>query len=99
MQAQISVIPAARVVRNNPQPAEPLPWWVIVVPIIAAVIIITVVAVLLWVVSLPPLPLSLSLSLYSLPLSLMGLGLGSGPSLLRSSLFSLSVWILPSSKA
>ena len=74
MQAQISVIPAAQVVRNNPQPAKSLPWWVIVVPIIAAVII-TVVAVLLWVVSLPP-SLSLSLPLLPPPLSY---GFGFGP--------------------
>ena len=62
------MVPASRVVRNSPQPADPLPWWVIVVPIIAAIIIITVVAVLLWVVSLFLSPLLIpSISLYPLP--------------------------------
>ena len=48
-QAQIRVIPAARVVSVGE--ALPIPWWAIFVSVLAAVIIITVIAVLLWVVS------------------------------------------------
>ena len=49
IQAQIRVIPAARV--QVVGETRPVPWWAIVIPIVAAIIIITVVAVLLWVVS------------------------------------------------
>ena len=49
LQAQIRVIPAARVISVGE--STPVPWWVIFVPIMAAVIVITIVAILLWVVS------------------------------------------------
>ena len=52
MQAEILVIPAARVIRVNPEgSSSSVAWWVIVVPILAAVIVITAVGVLLWVVN------------------------------------------------
>ena len=51
MQAEILVIPAAHVVRVNPEGSSSVAWWVIVVPILAAAIVITAVGVLLWVVS------------------------------------------------
>ena len=47
-QAQIRIIPAARV--QTVGEATPVPWWAIVLPIVAAIIIIAVVTVLLWVV-------------------------------------------------
>lgn len=50
VQAQIPVIPAARVI--TVEEAEPVAWWVIFLPILAAVIVISVVTILLWVVSM-----------------------------------------------
>ena len=49
IQAQIPIIPAARVITVGE--AEPVAWWVIFLPILAAVVIISVVTILLWVVS------------------------------------------------
>jgi hypothetical protein len=53
MQAQIFVIPAARVVRDNPvsESSSSVEWWVIVAPILAAMVTIAAVGFLLWVVS------------------------------------------------
>ena len=54
MQAQIFVIPAARVIRDNvpPKSSSSVEWWVIVAPILAAMVVIAAVGFLLWVVSL-----------------------------------------------
>ena len=53
MQAQIFVIPAARVIRGNvtPKSSSSVEWWVIVAPILAAMVVIGAVGFLLWVVS------------------------------------------------
>ena len=51
MQAQIFVIPAARVIRVTPESSSSVEWWVIVTPILAAMVVIAGVGFLLWVVS------------------------------------------------
>ena len=45
------MIPAARVVDRN-EPARPVPWWAIAVPIVAGILAVIVVGILLWIVSL-----------------------------------------------
>ena len=51
IQAQVKVIPAARVVTVNKGDPEPVPWWVFFVAAVGALIVIAVMTVLLQVVS------------------------------------------------
>ena len=44
------MIPAARVAERN-DPARPVPWWAIVVPIVAGFLVVIIVGILLWIVS------------------------------------------------